>query len=384
VRAIRHLLKPLHPIADCPNRRLHFDEYVCYVLLHLFNPELDSLRVLQWKSREQTFQRHFGLPPFSLGSFSEAGAAFPAAPLPPILQQVFDHLDPRPSHRELLQLKKGVVAFDGSLLSGPATMDWAQWRPGERAAKMHTFYDVSRGAPRIAYLTDANTDERQVLREHLDEKLIYLVDRGLRDYSLFNDILQQNSSFVARTPINLSYEVRGTRPVSPEAEEAGVLKDQIIRLTSEQCPALKERELRLIQIHVPRSPTIGPSHKHVSRKCTSIRVPASDPTLVLLTDLLDLDVLLMALLYRCRWQIETFFCWYKLILNADHLLSQRYNGLQILIWCALLATLLLTHWAGARPSKYRLRLLCANLMGTLTDRELEDQLRSMAEREKNS
>jgi len=383
VRGIRDLLKRLHPIEDDPNRTLHFDEYVCFVLLHLLNPELDSLRVLQLKSQEQSFQRRFGLPQFSLGSFSEAGGVFPAAHLLPIVEQVFDRLRPRPSHRELLGLEQEVVAFDGSLLLGTAPMDWAQWRQDEHAAKMHLFYDVTRGAPRFAELTDANTDERRVLQEHLGHRLIYLIDRGLRNYTLFSQLLAENNSFVFRSPDNISYEVLDSRALSPEAAATGVQKDLIIRVRSDQCPLLKDRPLRLVQIHVRQPPTIRKPQKHVGRKCKSIRVEPGDSTLLLLTDLLDLDVLLISLLYHCRWEIETFFRWYKLILKADHLLSQRQNGLLILIYCALLATLLLTLWADARPTKYLLRLLSANLMGTLTDGELQEQLCRMAHLEKN-
>jgi hypothetical protein len=384
VRGIRDLLKRLHPIEDHPNRTLHFDEYVSFVLLHLFNPELDSLRVLQLKSEEQSFQRRFGLPRLSLGSFSEAGSTFPAAHLLPMVEQVFARLRPQPSYRELLSLEQEVFAFDGSVLAATATMHWAQWREQDHAAKMHMFYSITRGAPRFAELTDANTDERAVLQEHLAAKLIYVIDRGLRDYALFRRILTEHSSFVFRSPENIAYEVLDTRPISPEAAAAGVQSDQIVRVGCDLSPELKDRQLRLVHIHVRQPPTIRKPRKHISRKCKSIRVVPGDYTLVLLTDLLDLDVLLISLLYRCRWEIEIFFRWYKLILNADHLLSHSRNGLLILVYCAILATLLLTLWADARPTKYLLRLLSANLMGTLSDRELQEQFLRIAQLEKTS
>jgi hypothetical protein len=382
VKAIRGLLKRLRPIEDDPKRELYFDDYVCFVLLHLFNPELDSLRVLQMKSEEQSFQQRFALPRFSLGSFSEAGGTFPAAHLLPILQEVFDRLPPRPLHRELLALTKEVVAFDGSLLNAMATMDWAHWREQENAAKMHAFYSVTRGAPWFARLTDANTDERAILQQHIAPNLLYVIDRGLRDYSLLNDILKEHSSFVLRSPENISYKVSKPLPLSEAAQEAGVQSDEIVRVGCHLSPQLKDRDLRLVKIHVRAAPTLGKVPKHLSRKCKFIRVDPGEHTLILLTDLLELDVLLIALLYRCRWEIEIFFRWYKHLLKADHLLSQRPNGLLILIYCAILATLLLTVWADARPTKYLLRQVSANLMGTLTDSELQDYFHEMAQPKK--
>jgi hypothetical protein len=382
VQCIRDLLKPLHPIKDHPNRELHFDEYVSYVLLHLLNPELDSIRLLRLKGQEQSFQHRFALPTISLGAFSEAGGTFPAAELVPILEQTFERLGPRPSHRELLLLERKPTAFDGSLLAALAPMHWARWREHEHAAKMHMFYDLTQGAPRLAELTDAHTDERAVLSRHIAPGFIYVFDRGLRDYALFEKILRAHSSFVFRSPENIVYEVLESRPLSPEAVADGVQSDQIVRVGCDDSPELKDRRLRLVRIHVRRPPAGGRPRKHVSRKCKSIRVESGDYTLLILTDLLDLDVLLISLLYRCRWQIEIFFRWYKVILKADHLLSQRRNGLLILIYCAILATLLLARWADARPTKYLLRQVSANLMGTLTDGQLEKYFQQMAQPKK--
>lgn len=373
VKALRDLLRPLHGIEDDPNRELHFDEYVSYVLLHLFNPELDSIRVLKLKGQEQSFQRRFGLPTISLGAFSEAGSTFPAHHLVPIIEQLFERLNPQPSHRELLLLEKKPVAFDGSLMRATLLMNWAQWREHEHAAKMHLFYDLTKGVPRQVELTDANTDERAMLSENIAPDLIYVFDRGLRDYGLFKKILTEHSSFVFRSPDNIAYEVVQTRAVSLEAQAAGVQSDQIVRVGCDLSPELKDRDLRLVRIHVRRPPTEAKPRKSVSRKCKSIRVESGDYTLILLTDLLDLDVLLISLLYRCRWQIEIFFRWYKHVLKADHLLSQRRNGLLILIYCAILVTLLLALWSNARPSKHLLRQVSANLIGTLSDRQLQHQ-----------
>lgn len=382
VRSIRELLRPLHRIQDSSNRRLHFDEYVSYVLLHLLNPELDSIRVLRLKSQEHGFLRRFGLPTISLGAFSEAGSAFPAAELLPMIEQVFQRLRPHPSHRELLLLEKAPVVFDGSLLGATGPMSWARWRQHEHAAKMHLFYCLTRGVPRQATLTDARTDERAVLREQLQPNLLYVLDRGFRDYPLLEKILTERSSFVFRSPGNIVYEVLQTRPLSPEAKAAGVQSDQIVQVGCPQSPELKARRLRLVRIHVLHPPPSGRPRKPISRKCRSIRVESTDSTLILLTDLLEPDVLLISLLYRCRWQVEVFFRWYKHILNADHLLSQRRNGLLILIYCAILATLLVALWADARPSKYLLRQVSAHLMGTLSDRQLEQFFHQMAQPKK--
>ncbi|NOZ22807.1 MAG: hypothetical protein GXP25_17145 [Planctomycetes bacterium] len=56
-RNVLDLLRPLHEHRDCPNRYLHYDEYVAFLLLYFFPPVLDSMRGLQQASEFNVLKR---------------------------------------------------------------------------------------------------------------------------------------------------------------------------------------------------------------------------------------------------------------------------------------------------------------------------------------
>ena len=133
-----------------------------------------------------------------------------------------------------------------------------------------------------------------------------------------------------------------------------------------------DRPLRLIKIHVSQATTAPGTRRpnRVDSKTKMYRTREVDHTLVLLTDLLELDVELIALLYRYRWQIELFFRWFKKVLQADRLLALSENGMTIVVYCALIASMLVVLWTGRKPTKRTFELLCFYFGGWVSDEEL--------------
>jgi IS4 transposase len=133
--------------------------------------------------------------------------------------------------------------------------------------------------------------------------------------------------------------------------------------------------VRVIEIHhfdpVPRR---RPSR--VSSKKT-FRTRDGNYTLLIVTDLLELPAELIALIYRFRWQIELFFRWFKCILKCQHFLSLSQNGLAIQVYCALIASLLISLWTGWKPDKRTYEMLCLHMQGWASDQELEKHLESL-------
>src|SRR5579864_4629043 len=92
--------------------------------------------------------------------------------------------------------------------------------------------------------------------------------------------------------------------------------------------------------------------------------------LLLVTDRLDLDAQTLATLYRYRWQIEVFFRWFKCVLGSKHLMAQTEDGLNLQMYAALIASLLVVIWTGRRPTKRLLDALNFYLIGWSTWEEL--------------
>src|SRR5205807_1329341 len=69
-----------------------------------------------------------------------------------------------------------------------------------------------------------NSDEKDVLRQHLQADHCYLMDRWFAQFRLFNDSVAAQSSYVCRLRDNSNFEVAEQRPLSEAAQQAGVLQ----------------------------------------------------------------------------------------------------------------------------------------------------------------
>ena len=378
--SVMDLLRPLRVHKDCPNRDLHFDEYVAYLLLYFFNPLVTSLRGLQQVSTLEKVQRKLGLPRFSLGSFSEARNVFDPALLEPLIAELVEQAGAAGVDPRLSALDVAATIADGTPIRALPKMVWALWRDDEhRAAKVHLEFSLPSGVPTRATVTDHNTMEGHVLRQTLTAGKLYLLDRGYNDYGLLAAILEASSSFLLRLPSRAVYELLEERPLDAEARARGVVRDVVVKLGCADSPELHERRLRLVEVRVPDLGTLlGRPRRVVDRKTKQYRAAKPEHVLLLVTDRLDLDAALVADLYRYRWQIELFFRWLKMVLRADRLISLSQNGLTLVVYSALIASLLIVLWTGRKPTKRTYEMLCLYLMGWANENEVEAHLARLA------
>lgn len=384
IAQIMALLAPLHEHRPDPKRNLHYDEYCAYLLLYFFTPTLTSMRGLQVASGFDNVRTKLGLPRFSLGSFSEAGAVFDPERLVPIMKQIGGRLADIGADPRLSALERRPTPVDGTLLHALPKMVWALWLDEHNhAAKMHLQFDLLQGVPLAATLSAGQASETRQLEQNLQPGRLYITDRGYFDYGLLSAILAAQSSFLTRVHDNIACAVERENPISEQNARAGVLQDAIVRAGSKDRKHKIGRALRLVRIHVPERPAAPGSRRPnlVDAKTKMFRTRQADHTLVLLTDQLDLDVSLIALLYRYRWQIELFFRWFKKVLQADKLLTLSQNGMTIVVYCALIASMLVVLWTGKKPTKRTFELLCFYFAGWLSDEELLRHLSRLAQAE---
>jgi hypothetical protein len=64
--------------------------------------------------------------------------------------------------------------------------------------------------------------------------------------------------------------------------------------------------------------------------------------------------------------------------------SERADGVTVQVDVAMIANLLLTLWAGRKPTKRTFEMFCLFFMGWATDAELLDQLERLKKRKEDS
>jgi hypothetical protein len=372
---ISALLEKLHGHKDCHNRQLHYDELAMLLLLHYFNPALTSLRSLVQASDLKNVRRRLGVKHVSLGSLSEASRVFDPTLLRELFAELAGRIESDPARLPAgLPPELAVLAVDGTLLEALPRMAWALWLDSEhRALKVHLEFDILKGAPAAAAITDGNGNEKEVLRESLQANKLYALDAGYARFTLFEAIRAKGSSFVARLHDNSVYELVAERPLTAADQAAGVVSDKVVWLGS---TAAKRAELsvplRLIAVHIKSPPERGLARRRsrVSSKKTFRHRP-EEYDLLLASDRLDLSAEMIALLYRQRWQIELFFRWLKCLLGLKHLVFESREGATIQIYCALIASLLISLWTGRKPTKRTLEMVQFYFQGWADLEELE-------------
>jgi len=365
-KAISGMLQGLHN-AGCQrdragNRLLHMDQYMSLLLLYMFNPICTSLRSLQQASELGKVQRVLGCPRASLGSLSEAATVFDSTLMQEIVEGLSGELQPLSRHAALGDLAGILTAVDGTLINGMSKMAWAVWNREHKAVKAHVQFDLEKYVPVRMTITEGACGETAVLADNLESGRIYVKDRGYASLALFQKILDNNSSFVCRVKDNSVYEFLEECRPSADAVAAGIVFDKKVRMGSTD----KTREqlsvaVRLIAVRCT---------PHEKRYKTAHGGPEQSETLLIVTNLFDLDADVIALIFKCRWAIEIFFRFFKHVLGCRHLLSYNRNGIELQTYAAIIACMLIALWTGRRPTLRTYEMVCWYFTGMASEEEL--------------
>jgi hypothetical protein len=374
---LRPLFERLHDVGcqrdSAGNRTLHYDQYCMLVLLFLFNPIITSLRGLQQASQLKNVQKKLGCPRSSLGSLSESVTIFDPERLKEIIAELGGQLEPVGRDPRLKDIRDTVMLVDGSLLAAlprmaEASLLKATTGHGSIKWRLHTHFEVDRYVPaRIDVTRDGggDCDERTVLERTIESDRLYVMDRGYAKFALFNRIVAARSSYVCRIRDNSVYDVIEERPLSEAARAERVIEDRVIRLGDASKPeARPDHQIRMVTIQAKPHRSAG----HYGRRGST--GPSCDGVIRLATNLLDVPVEIIALLYHYRWTIEIFFRFFKQILGCRHLLSRSANGIEIQTYCAIIACMLISLWTGHKPTLRTYEMLCWYFTGMADQEEL--------------
>jgi len=351
------------------NRILHMDQYISLLLLYMFNPICTSLRSLQQASELKKVRKKLAVPRASLGSLSEASTVFDSRNMLQIIERLGKQLKPIAHHEKLKDLPGILTAVDGTLLKCLPKIAWALWIDDKhKAVKNHLHFEILKGVPVKATITDGNANEKDVLVENLEAGQIYVLDRGYAKYGLLQKIMDHKSSFVCRIRDNYACEVIEERPITADGGTAGIVRDRIVRLGSNTNSDEIDVAVRVVEVKC---------RPHVKRMHTGRGGPEQSQTVVIATDLLDVEADVIALIFKHRWTIEVFFRFYKHILGCRHLLSYNQNGIELQTCSAIIACMLISLWTGRKPTLRTYEMLCWYFTGMADEEELLSHIRRL-------
>lgn len=362
------------------NRLLHYDQYCMMVLVFQFNPICSSLRALQQASELKNVQKKLGCQRAALGSLSEAATIFDPQRLIGIIQELDGRLAQKTPGKakdeRLAELPGTLTLVDATLITAmprimQASVRKRQGESGTVKWRLHTHFEVDRHVPSRIDVTPnggGDNDERAVMERTIESDRLYVKDRGYAKFTLFNDIVAKDSSYVCRIRDNSVYTIIEEKPLTDADRAMNVLSDQIVLMgQSAKAADRPNHTMRVIIVKIK---------PHVSKgkyKGGTSGVD-SDGFLRIVTNLLDVPAEIIALLYAYRWTIEIFFRQFKHLLGCRHLLSHNQNGIEIQTYCAIIACLVIALWTGRKPTKRTHEMICFHMMGWATTDEVEAHL----------
>ena len=214
---------------------------------------------------------------------------------------------------DIFKLDGSVYAFDSTTIDlCLAVFWWAKFRRNKGGIKVHTLYDLETQIPTFFHITDAATHDSKAMKEIPYEPGSYFVfDRAYNNFKMLYKIHQIGVYFVVRAKINLQYRVIKWKRRLPK----NVLSDATIELTGFYPIQYYPEPLRLVKYW----------DEEQKRE------------FVFMTNAMHISSLLVAELYKNRWQIELFFKWLKQHLKIKKFWGTTENAVRIQIYAAICA-----------------------------------------------
>jgi transposase len=174
---------------------------------------------------------------------------------------------------------------------------------------------------------------------------IYVIDRGLQSTRTMKEFDEQSIKFIIRSKENRKFEEIETyldleNPL--KWEDWGLVKDSKVKLFTGK-PILNKR---------------GNIHHREEKVETEFRLviiknEKTNKEFWFLTNEFELSAKEITDYYRKRWDIEVFFRFMKQELNLSHLVSLNKNGIEVMVYMTMIASMLLLIYKKANNLGYK-------------------------------
>ena len=185
--------------------------------------------------------------------------------------------------------------------------------------KVHTLLNADTNMPSFIKYSAAALHDQQFYKyiKELPDHSIIAFDKAYINYSQFDAFTERNIYYVTRQKDNADYTSIIEFDLPDNAPH--ILKDETIEVTYTVDKVIYTQQMRRVAVY---------SAKYKK-------------AFVYITNNFELTAIEIAAIYANRWQIETFFKKLKQNFPLTYFFGDNSNALEIQVWCALIALLLL-------------------------------------------
>jgi len=211
-----------------------------------------------------------------------------------------------------IDFKNNVFIVDSTIIDLCLSLyPWADFRKTKAAIKLHTKMDAKTSIPDFIHISDGRMHDINFLDMiTILPYSLYIMDRGYLDFSRLYRLHKAKAFFITRARKRFDFE----RIYSEKVDKTtGVKCDQTIKVCGFYVLKYYPEKLRRIKFYDAET----------------------DKTLIFLTNNFELTALDIAVLYKHRWFIETFFKWIKQHLKIKSYWGRSLNAVKTQVWIAI-------------------------------------------------
>jgi len=233
----------------------------------------------------------------------------------------------KPAKTELIRFDSTIVSLSGKLLNVGYRI------PGGDAAHLKQLkftVGYSNLPVAVHFFTEQTySSENEALKEGVlsfdrnNTSTIRIFDRGITARKTYDELIENDIPFISRLSVKSKRSL-----AQPNALPEIVVQTSTLHIYSDSW------------VYLYKSHGIKADHPV---RCIEASIKTTGETLLFITNI-ESQVMSAAdvtICYKNRWEIEVFFKFIKQELNFDHLINRSENGIKVMLYCTLIAAILL-------------------------------------------
>ena len=341
---------------DYYSKVLHGKKMFYLLLFCIFDNEKLSQRTLEDTFNSSGFKALFGLgeeEKVRRSSISEMLSKIDSHYFKEIYEQMYGRFSELYSKSEIE--KYNLIRVDSTIVADTCNKlkEGIDQKSGKKLVKFSFSFDgiLPSGVEVFTaqkYSSEESALPQAILKHTLKEighDNIYIIDRGLQSTRTMKEFDEQSIKFIIRSKENRKFEEIETyldveNPL--KWEDWRLVKDSKVKLFTGK-PILNKR---------------GNIHHREEKVETEFRLviiknEKTNKEFWFLTNEFELSAKEITDYYRKRWDIEVFFRFMKQELNLSHLVSLNKNGIEVMVYMTMIASMLLLIYKKANNLGYK-------------------------------
>ena len=341
---------------DYYSKVLHGKKMFYLLLFCIFDNEKLSQRTLEDTFNSSGFKALFGLgeeEKVRRSSISERLSKIDSHYFKEIYEQMYGRFSELYSKSEIE--KYNLIRVDSTIVADTCNKlkEGIDQKSGKKLVKFSFSFDgiLPSGVEVFTaqkYSSEESALPQAILKHTLKEvghDNIYIIDRGLQSTRTMKDFDKESIKFIIRSKENRKFEEIETyldveNPL--KWEDWRLVKDSKVKLFTGK-PILNKR---------------GNIHHREEKVETEFRLviiknEKTNKEFWFLTNEFELSAKEITDYYRKRWDIEVFFRFMKQELNLSHLVSLNKNGIEVMVYMTMIASMLLLIYKKANNLGYK-------------------------------